>query len=92
MFTSSEPIDVGLPHAHCARCDTEVLVYTDLDQQGELSRHCLDCGDALEAIDAQALWNVGEVVDAGYVVEGYVDPDQKGSCGDGGCSGGSCSH
>ena len=79
-FEQADPEDLSFPKGRCPSCARDVLVYRDLDAQGELAAHCLDCGDKLSE-EAEQGWSSEALMAEGYRFEGQDAHQQKGSCG-----------
>lgn len=85
MFETITPEDTSFPHAYCAHCDREVLVYQTLNEQGELLPSCLDCDTPLAHLSPES-WSTEDLVDQGYALEGHRGDSTPGGCGGSHCS------
>lgn len=84
MFASAPPEDTAFPSAHCGHCQRQVLLWRDLDPEGQLVPRCLDCDHPIEEPVALR-WSSQEIHQEGYVLEGH-----RGDNTPGGCRGGHC--
>lgn len=80
LFEQADPEDLSFPRAHCQHCACDVLVYRDLNDKGELTPRCLDCGGEL-LDEAEQGWSTDTLMAQGYRLEGQDTHQQKGSCG-----------
>lgn len=82
----------ALPWARCTVCAREVVTWCELGHGGELVQRCLDCDAPIEPSQPSGHWTTTELVERGYLVEGYRDPHASGGCRGGACGGSSCGH
>ena len=79
MWFETDPDDVTFPTGACPGCDRQVLIYRDLNDEGDEITRCLDCGELLEA--GSDAWTRSDVVEQGYRFSGDEVSEHKGSCG-----------